>query len=261
MINAFSKSRRMAWLGGAVLGLVAAAVAWLGLAEAGQGMGTRLLLAALAAFVGVNIAVYFARMLATREYQSRLLLLYEQLDPRAFLEAVEPLQKARLNPSTRSTLLVHIANGWLWAGQPDRALEILDGIQPPEKALETRGLVLGNQATCWLAQGNTDRAQYCMDQLRALTADKACSKEFSLKARHTLAYLELCMNLQRGKQVDVRVLEKDFEASRSPLHKLDVQYRLALAARKKGDETLYASAREYVLQQGAKTVLPERLRP
>lgn len=255
MINAFSKSKRVAWLGGAALGCAGGAAAWCFLPAAGAG-GARLLLAALAAFVGANIAVYIARLFAMREYQTRLLYLYEQLDPAAFIAAVEPLTGARLDASTRCTTLAHLANGYLYAGQPQRALQVLQSIDPPEKALEMRGLVLGNQATCYLAAGQPDKAQQCMDRLQALLADKRCKKEFCVKARHTLAYLQLCMQIQRGKKVDTKALEKDFASSRAPLHRLDVQYRLALACRRSGDAQGFESARAYVAQQGARTALP-----
>ncbi len=260
MINAFAKSRRTAWIGGIVLGLVAGAGVWLALSGSDQSIFNRVLLAALAAFVGVNIAVYLARMIAAREYQSRLLLLYENLDPEAFLAAAGPLENAPMDASSRCTLMVHLANGWLYAGKTDRAMEILESIQLPDKALAARGLVLSNKATCWLAQGNPDRAQSCMDQLRELLKDKACSKEFSAKARHALAYLQICMDLSRGKRVNLSVLENDFEANHSPFHRLDVQYRIALAARKSGDMSRFESARDYVEKNGAKTVFPSLLK-
>lgn len=259
MINAFAKSRRMAWFGGAALGVAAGAGAWLLLAKEEASLFNRILLVILAAFVGANIAVYLARMIAAREYQSRLLLLYEQLDPQAFLKAVEPLQKAALDQSSKCNLLVHMANGWLYAGNTEKALEILDGISLPDKALSARGLVLSNQAACWLAQGNADKAQFCMDQLKTLLASKECDKAFADKARHGLAYLQICMDLRRGKRVERAVLEKDFSTSRSPFHRLDVQYRIALSARKAGDKACFEQAREYVLQHGAKTVFPSLL--
>lgn len=159
MTNAFAKSRYIAWIGGSVAGIAAAAAAWLYMAQRPAGGFNRLLVAGLAAFVAVNLLLYAARIVAEKEYQKRLLLLYEKLDPQAFLEAVLPLKGKRLNASGRCTLLVHIANGYLYSGEPLRALEILDGIQPPDTALEMRGLVAGNRATCLLAAGETDRAR------------------------------------------------------------------------------------------------------
>lgn len=159
MINAFPKSRCVAWTGGAVLGAAAGISAWLYMAGRAASLFNRAIVALLAAFIAVNIALYIARLMAAREYQKRLLLLYEALDPSAFLQALLPLRKKRMDASNRCTTLVHIANGYLYGGQPQQALAVLEDVQPPEKALEMRGLVAGNKATCFLAAGEMDRAQ------------------------------------------------------------------------------------------------------
>ena len=151
MINAFPKSRCVAWTGGAVLVAAAGISAWLYMAGRAASLFNRAIVALLAAFIAVNIALYIARLMAAREYQKRLLLLYEALDPSAFLQALLPLRKKRMDASNRCTTLVHIANGYLYGGQPQQALAVLEDVQPPEKALEMRGLVAGNKATCFLA--------------------------------------------------------------------------------------------------------------
>ena len=81
-----------------------------------------------------------------------------------------------MDASNRCTTLVHIANGYLYGGQPQQALAVLEDVQPPEKALEMRGLVAGNKATCFLAAGEMDRAQTAMDELRRIAADRSCKK-------------------------------------------------------------------------------------
>lgn len=93
MINAFPKSRCVAWTGGAVLGAAAGISAWLYMAGRAASLFNRAIVALLAAFIAVNIALYIARLMAAREYQKRLLLLYEALDPSAFLQALLPLRK------------------------------------------------------------------------------------------------------------------------------------------------------------------------
>ena len=67
------------------------------------GLFNRAIVALLAAFIAVNIALYIARLMAAREYQKRLLLLYEALDPSAFLQALLPLRKKRMDASNRCT--------------------------------------------------------------------------------------------------------------------------------------------------------------
>lgn len=213
MINAFPKSRCVAWTGGAVLGAAAGISAWLYMAGRAASLFNRAIVALLAAFIAVNIALYIARLMAAREYQKRLLLLYEALDPSAFLQALLPLRKKRMDASNRCTTLVHIANGYLYGGQPQQALAVLEDVQPPEKALEMRGLVAGNKATCFLAAGEMDRAQTAMDELRRIAADRSCKKEFVQKARHTLGYLQLCMDIARGRHADVGALQKVLRAA------------------------------------------------
>ena len=132
MINAFPKSRCVAWTGGAVLGAAAGISAWLYMAGRAASLFNRAIVALLAAFIAVNIALYIARLMAAREYQKRLLLLYEALDPSAFLQALLPLRKKRMDASNRCTTLVHIANGYLYGGQPQQALAVLEDVQPPE---------------------------------------------------------------------------------------------------------------------------------
>ncbi|MFQ7005085.1 MAG: hypothetical protein ACLRRT_16300 [Ruthenibacterium lactatiformans] len=258
MINAFPKSRCVAWTGGAVLAQRQAFLPgciWRPCGLALQQGNRR----AAGRLIAVNIALYIARLMAAREYQKRLLLLYEALDPSAFLQALLPCGK-KDGCFNRCTTLVHIANGYLYGGQPQQALAVLEDAQPPEKALEMRGLVAGNKATCFLAAGEMDRAQTAMDELRRIAADRSCKKEFVQKARHTLGYLQLCMDIARGRHADVGALQKDFESSRAPLHRLDVQYRIALALRHRGDRTGMEKSREYLLENSGGTCYGELAR-
>lgn len=260
MIGAFQNSRRIAWIGGIVLGAAAALGMWLVLDQAGSGMqANRLLLAAVAAFVGVNIAIYIARMVAVREYQTRLLYLYEEINPKKMLDAVRPLTEKRMDASSRCTMLVHLANAHLYAGQPEQALALLNTVQPPDKALAMRGLVIGNRATCYLWQSELEKADAEMDALRALIANPSCKKEFAVKARHTLGYLQLCRDIRQKKRINLDALNKDCETSRAPLHTLDAQYHLALAHKARNDAAAFAQAKAYVAQHGQHTALPEQL--
>lgn len=259
MIRAFPKSRMTALLGCPLAVAAAGLLTWLLLARWDMEPQSRVVVTVLVMFVAANLPLFFARILAAKAYQERLLYLYEQLDPETFLDALEPLQNAPMSPSDRCTLRVHLANGCLYAGQPERALEILDAIAPPDNALQMRGLILSNRCTCLLMAGRLEEAQEAMDALKVLLRDKNCKKEFVEKARHTLGYQKLCMDIARGKAVDVSALERNFEQSRAPLHRLDVQYRLAMAYRNRHQEEGYRRAKEYVRTFGSKTALPSLL--
>jgi len=255
----FDKSRRLVCILAPILGVCGAIIGWLLPQGRIEGAAGRALMAVLCAVVAVSLAFYAARLSSMKEYQARLLCLYEELDPEKFLEAMLPLAERKMDASLRGTVMAHIANGYLYAGRFQEALEALDSIQAPEKALEMRGLVLGNKAACCLMAEKLDQAREEIDALRGLITDKACKKEFVQKARHTIAYLELCLAVHSGKKVDVSVLEKDFSASRSPLHKLDVQYQLGLYYRLRSKEEPYRAALDYVRSNGGRTALPALL--
>lgn len=257
MIVAFKTSLRVAIFGGIALGASAALCAWLWAANGSQ--SNRIFFTLLAAFVGVNIALYLARMFAMREYQTRLLLFYEKLEPQKMINSLQMLVSKKMDASTRCTLMVHIANAELYAGNTSKALEILSQIQMPPKALEMRGLVLSNSATCHLWENEIDKANECINALRAIIANTRCKREFAKKAKHTVGYLFLCLNIRNKKQVDLKPLIIDCENSRSPLHLLDAQYYLALAYHARGDKASFDQCKDYVIQHGQHTALPKRL--
>lgn len=259
MIRFFSKSRRMAWVLGAVFGICGGLLGWF--LSRGQitALGSRVAVAALAAFLGVNLALYIARITAMTEYQNQLLYLYEDLDPQKFLAALLPLGQIKLAPSLRGTLMAHIANGYLYGGDISRTLNVLDEVEVPESAFEMRGMILSNKASCYLMNNELKAAEEQLSQLRKLIGQKECKDEFVQKTRRAIAYQELCLAIRRGKKVDVSVLENDFSVSRSPLHKLDVQFQIALVCLKRGQKESYQAAREYVSTHGCKTALPSLL--
>lgn len=96
------------------------------------------------------------------------------------------------------------------------AEQVQEQIAPPDNALQMRGLILSNRSTCLLMANRLDEAQKAMNELTVLLRDKNCKKEFVEKARHTLGYQQLCMDIARRKPMDVPMLERDFEQSRAP---------------------------------------------
>ena len=253
MIHAFPKSKWIAWGGGGLFGIIAVIIAWRWIKTRQMGLMNQVLVVGLIAFIAVNVAIYIARIVAMKEYQQKLLLLYRDLDPQAFLKTVEPLKTVRMDAANHCTLLVHVANGYLYAGQPQKALEILSQVQPPEKALEMKGLVASNQATSLLAVGKIDEAQKVIQELKQIVADKNCKKEFVLKARHALGYLQICIDTAKGKHVNMEVLQKDFESCKAPLHQLDVLYQIALVQRRNKDKQGLEKSKNYLRTHSGKT--------
>ncbi len=256
MIRFFPKSRRLLWIFGMVLGGCGGLIGWFLAYGRIAGLGGRAAVTALTAFLGVSLAVYAARFVAMREYQGRLLYLYEELDPRKFLEVLLPLCQIPMNASARGTLLLHIANGYLYSGEVSKALDTLTNIETPESEVELPGMILSNQISFYLASGQLNQAEELLRQLHRLIEQKECTKEFSQRMRRAIAYQNLGLAIQKGEKIDVSILERDFSTSHSPLHKLDVQYQIALFHWKQGQKEPYRAAREYVYAKGGKTVLP-----
>lgn len=260
MISYYRINRLTAIIGSIAAGPATAAAVFFLLARQLPSIGSRLLAAVLAAFVAVNIVLFVARMLALRYSQTDLLLLYEKLDPQAFLEKVLPLANIKTDASTHCTTMVHIANGYLYSGDFAKAIETLQAIETPEKAIEARGLVMSNLAACRLAAGHLDQAQLAMTKLNALASDKNCKKEFSLKARHSLGYLQICMDIARGKHKGGEALEKDFAQTNAPLHKVEVQFWLAKLYLHTGDREKLAKAAAYVTEHGGKLYMAREIK-
>ena len=68
MINAFPKSRCVAWTGGAVLGAAAGISAWLYMAGRAASLFNRAIVALLATFIAVNIACLLYTSPSPRDY-------------------------------------------------------------------------------------------------------------------------------------------------------------------------------------------------
>lgn len=108
MIRFFRASRMTAVWGSAVGAFAGAAAAWV--FYPGDG-GTKAVLALVAAALAVNVCLYIAKIIAVRRYQEILLLLYEKLDPEAFLAQALPLLDRKAGTADRVTHAVHVANG------------------------------------------------------------------------------------------------------------------------------------------------------
>lgn len=78
MINAFPKSRCVAWTGGAVLGAAAGISAWLYMAGRAASLFNRAIVALLAAFIAVNACPVFAgEVAAGKRLLNALLRLFD----------------------------------------------------------------------------------------------------------------------------------------------------------------------------------------
>lgn len=216
MIRYFKESRRTAVFGSVFGAVVCAAAAWF--LYTGE-MSTRIILMAAAALLAVNVAVYAAKLTAVRRYQEILLLLYEKMEPQAFLDAALPILDIKAGTADRVTHAAHVANGYLALGKAKEAAELLERQQVPEQARALKGLVYANLGTAYLQMEDRQKAAGALTGLRAVAADPKCKEKFRQKARHIIAYQQLCLEVLDGKNSPRQALEKDYESSRSPFHK------------------------------------------
>lgn len=199
--------------------------------------------------VSFFIGRYMARLLAVREYQEVMALLYEKLQAEEFVRTVESLLKTPMEPVAKTTTLAHLANGYAALGRFEDAHRILEQTELPDEAVALRGLLLSNLVSCLLLEGRQQEAKRRQAELRTLLDDGRCKEEFREKARSALAYQDICLNIYKGRASDLAALEQDFQTSRNELHRLEVKWYLAVAYRHKGDRERFAEAREYVREK------------
>lgn len=249
MEKLFRQSRRamvIAPLSGVVLGLAAGAYLYY---VKGMPQVRALLAVPVILAVSLLIGKYVSRLVATREYQLLMSLLYADLQPEKFIEAVEPLANAKTDPVTKTTTMAHLANGYAAAGRFEEAHRILEHTELPDEAVALRGLLLNNLISCLLLEGKQQKARSTQTALRNLLLDERCSRDFKEKVQRSLAYQDICLNIYKARPADIAALECDFDSSRNELHKLEVKLYLAIAYRQKGDQERFHEAQDYVIQK------------
>ncbi len=259
MIGYFKKSRILAWAGGVLSAIGGFLAAFVLLANRLSGI-QRIGASVLVSFFAVNAVLCIARLVAVREYQDRLCLLYTDLNPSSFLDVLLPLSKIKTDIVSHTTTLVHIANGYLAAGEFQKAQGILQSIVLPDKAVELRGRVLSNLIACCLQQANGKMAEKTMSELKQLLRDKRCKPEFAKKARHALGYQTICLNILLGRETDASVLEQDFKSSKNALHRVHIKLQLARIYCRRGELNEFKAARTYVLDHGEHLYLSQLAR-
>ena len=227
MIHFFRASRMTAVWGSAAGAFAGAAAAW---AFYPGDRGTKAVLALVAAALAVNVCLYIAKIISVRRYQEILLLLYEKLDPEAFLAQALPLLDRKAGTVDRVTHAAHVANGYLAKGDPDAAIALLKRQQVPEQAAALRGLVASNLGTACLQKGDRTGAVAALEELKQVVCSRHCKEKFREKARRIIAYQQLCLDVLDGKRGGLKELEKDYESTKSPFHKLSAGRFLEKAA-------------------------------
>lgn len=232
MIRFFKASRMTAVLGSLAGAAAGAGAAWL--LYPGDG-ATRAVLMLVAAALALNVFLYIAKIVAVRRYQEILLLLYEKLDPEAFLAQALPILDRKAKTADRVTHAAHVANGYLAQGEADLAIALLKRQQVPDQAAALRGLIASNLGTACLQKGDRAGASAALKELKQVVASPNCKEKFREKARRIIAYQQICLDILNGKTGGIKALEQDYETAKSPFHKMNAGMFLAGAYERMGE--------------------------
>ena len=259
MVNAFRRSRITTFYLGIPLAIVTFIIVWISTEGriADQTMRSVVSLS-LAVFIFGTVFLV-SRGMATRDYQKLLPPFYSDLDPQRMIDSLEGLDPKGLNADERAANDLHKAGGYIYLGKTDKAKALLEGISVPPHDINTRFLILGNLATCALMAGDTREAKKRIEALEALAKDKRSNQSLAVRVGRVSGYLRMCLDIQKGNDVDISIMKEDFETSPVPTHKLDVAYHIYLYMRAHGEESEASEYVRYIREQGAKTVYPSLL--
>lgn len=259
MIRAFKKSRKIMYAVGIPLSFTAVTAAWFILQNYTETSVMRALVSLLSGIVFFSIAVMVCRVIAMSEYQDLLIPFYKELDPGRMLSNLEAVDLKKLSEGERIMLSIHKANGYLYLGDTEKALSLLDYDSLKEKDLNNRYLVLGTLSSIYLMKYDEDKVNELLCSLKSIAASAKCPRDLSMRVRRVISYVELCSAIRKRKKCDTAPLEKDFASSRVPVHKLDAAYYLALylSTHKRAQEA--SEYIEYINGEGGKTIYPSLL--
>ncbi|MFT0848940.1 hypothetical protein VR010_14470 [Actinomycetaceae bacterium L2_0104] len=259
--------------------LLAAVVGWF----LGTDSTNRVLLALVLGVVGFSLVLYYTRLNNVKRYKLLMARLYTDLDPEAFLAEVKRVDLDRMKPTERSTTEIHIANGLLAAGRPQEALEVLKTVESQAEpgAWEVLFTVAANRATCYLDSGQAKKAQRSMQHASDIVRQGKASaggngrpassrpakagrpvndpQDFWLKARKTLAFLQLRLDVARGRKINTVVLREDLERNKAPLQGIRVAALLMAAYEQQGDSAGAQEMRSYIVEHGGQMAVRREL--
>lgn len=256
MINAFKRSKIMAFYIGIPLAIITFSLIW-------SMTGTRISTTSMRVLVSISLAVFMfsvvflvSRGMATRDYQRLLPVFYFELDPQKMIDNLDALNEKGLNADEKAATDLHKASAYIYLGETAKAQSFLEGIDVPPHDIDTKFLIYGNLATCALMADDRHNAKKYIENLNALVKNKKCNQNLAVRIDRVSGYLHMCLDIQRGKEVDISIMEDDFENSTVPTHKLDVAYYILMYRYKKGESEKSSKYADFINEQGKKTIYP-----
>lgn len=208
--------------------------------------------------ISVYISVYIGKVMAYKSYQEVLLLLYEKLDIAGFILEGEKLFQARISNKEKGLLALHLSNGYIAAGEFEKAKNILSQNKILAKQFSLEMEFSSNIIAAFIQNHEIKEAEDgILDLKKAVSGEK--DKEKKIKIQKTLAYQQACLETVKGSNSYLNVLEKDYCSSKSVLHKISVsRYLLELYQRMENKEKR-KQVMDYVLEHGNKHYLVKNI--
>lgn len=221
------------------------------------------LLGLIPAAVLVGVVRLHAMMVAQEAHLRLLALLYNDLEPRRFIEQYEPVCMGNRSDDCRRVMLAHLANGYAHGGDVDKALSLIASVPVPQgkKERNTRLLIAGNQCTYYLLAQDAPAAHKAQQEMvRLLEQAKAEKCKISPNYERTRQMNQLQLDLLDGKPVDVRILREELEARSNRLHKALCHYLLAWSYANAGKQTEARGVLKEVLRLKGSALILQRAR-
>lgn len=212
----------------------------LGFSVFGGREGAAKLLALVPAVTGAGIGRLVYGVMTGRQLKKYNAILFEQVKPREFLEAFQPVAAAM---PKNSLDYVESCNKLAYAhealGRFEKSLEILEALEPEtlkRKAVGAMATTYSNRVRVKLLSGNEEGAREALEQLRGVMA--ACGKKNASLAKSLATYIRLYENwllVLSGQEADTEYLQLEVDRSMNRIRKSEMQLLLARAWEIAGD--------------------------
>lgn len=190
--------------------------------------------------ISIYISLYISKLIAYKLHQEVLLLLYKDLDINKFITEAEKINNLRLSKKEKCSFVLHLSNGYMAAGEFNKARNILLEYMPLAKKVGANLEFSSNIISALIQGGELKEADADIRELKrevGLIKDKGKNKDNIYKTRlqKTLAYQQACLETLKGSTKYKEILEKDYLSSKSIYHKINVSRYLIETYHKSGD--------------------------
>jgi len=201
--------------------------------------------------ISVYISLYIGKLMSYKIFQEILLLLYEKLEVERFIIEVESMLQAKISKKERCLLIQHLSNGYIAAGEFNKAKNILKDYMPIAEKLGAGKEFSSNIISAMIQNKETKQATIAISDLKKSVSYEK-DKDKKLRLQKTLAYQQACLETIKGSNKYQGVLEKDFISSKSILHKLNVSGYLIELYKADRNEEKQKKIVDYIKENGNK---------